>query len=151
MDSIIKQLRRFCEKHDLVDSEHKTHLLFPRNKCWLSGCQLLRMALREVGWNDGDVRSVWIPSPKSKTLRHELELTNKGEAGECRVGYISSRKISLVGDPEKTSITGICYARGGRQHLWEEFGLYSNSSGRSWKRFKQRSELVVVVFLKIKL
>ena len=27
------------------------------------------------------------------------------------------KKISLLRDPEKTSITGICYARGGRQHL----------------------------------
>lgn len=43
----------------------------------------------------------------SRALKDELELIKKGGAGESKVGYVSSRGTSLLGDAEITSITGI--------------------------------------------
>ena len=61
------------------------------------------------------------------------------------MGYVSSRKISLLGDPEKTSITGICYARG-VSNIYEKSLVLILIALADHGKDLNRSELVVFVF-----
>lgn len=61
------------------------------------------------------------------------------------MGYVSSRKISLLGDPEKTSITGICYARG-VSSIYEKSLVLILIALADHGKDLNRSELVVFVF-----